>query len=510
MRTQTLITLLLLSCTLSFCRKDDAMNPSDTTQLSPEELEELPKNAHFRGFNLLDKFDVDWSNAGFKEKDFQLISELGFNFVRLPIDYRTYIEPNDWLKFDESKLANIDQAIEWGKKYQVHVQLNLHRAPGYGVNQPSKPLPVQQQYSLWTDKQAQDAFLAHWTFFAKRYKKISAKILSFNLVNEPNGVSTAEYAKVMKPVIAAIKAISPRRAVYLDGTNYATEPVTELAGLEVRQALHNYAPFALTHFGASWVQGANNWELPNWPTYDVSQYLYGSTKPELKSPMSIEGDFAAGTQLVFKVAQVSWKALLQVKLDGVLLYEHLYEPGEGVGEWSTVIKNQYGYQNLYNREYTVNLPKAGRKLSIEIMEGDWMRLSALTLGGKVFFLGNDAWGQRQSPLNWNTSNGSLSFPDGRNPLAGAGALAKWHDFGSVSQTPVMVGEFGVYNNTPHDTALRYLEDVLKLYQGHKLGWALWEFKGSFGVFNSGRKDVQYEDYQGYKLDRKMLELLQRY
>jgi hypothetical protein len=37
---------------------------------------------------------------------------------------------------------------------------------------------------------------------------------------------------------------------------------------------------------------------------------------------------------------------------------------------------------------------------------------------------------------------------------------------------------------------------------------LWNFRGSFGVLDSGRADVQYEDWRGHKLDRAMLRLLQ--
>ena len=37
-----------------------------------------------------------------------------------------------------------------------------------------------------------------------------------------------------------------------------------------------------------------------------------------------------------------------------------------------------------------------------------------------------------------------------------------------------------------------------------------ESLGSFGVLDSGRRDVKYENYKGHKLDRKMLELLKRY
>jgi|GEM_PF-4741891 len=40
-----------------------------------------------------------------------------------------------------------------------------------------------------------------------------------------------------------------------------------------------------------------------------------------------------------------------------------------------------------------------------------------------------------------------------------------------------------------------------------MGWALWNFRGSFGIFDSGRDDIQYESFYGHQLDRKMLTLL---
>ncbi len=42
------------------------------------------------------------------------------------------------------------------------------------------------------------------------------------------------------------------------------------------------------------------------------------------------------------------------------------------------------------------------------------------------------------------------------------------------------------------------------------GFSLWNLRGSFGVMDSDRKDVQYENYKGHKLDRKMMELLKQY
>ena len=55
-----------------------------------------------------------------------------------------------------------------------------------------------------------------------------------------------------------------------------------------------------------------------------------------------------------------------------------------------------------------------------------------------------------------------------------------------------------------------MEDCLSLWKEAGWGWSLWNFRGDFGILNSGRTDVQYENFKGEKLDRQMLELLRKY
>ena len=73
--------------------------------------------------------------------------------------------------------------------------------------------------------------------------------------------------------------------------------------------------------------------------------------------------------------------------------------------------------------------------------------------------------------------------------------------------PIHVGEWGCYNRTPHEVALAWMTDCLAVWREAGWGNALWNLRGSFGVLDSGRNDVNYEDFQGHKLDRKMLEML---
>jgi hypothetical protein len=43
-----------------------------------------------------------------------------------------------------------------------------------------------------------------------------------------------------------------------------------------------------------------------------------------------------------------------------------------------------------------------------------------------------------------------------------------------------------------------------------MGLALWQFRGAFGLLDSGRSDAAYEDWQGHQLDRRLLALLQEF
>lgn len=323
---------------------------------------QLPR---WRGFNLLNKFNQEWSNRPFEEQDFEWIAELGFNFVRLPMDYRIWTDAGDPYRLREAELRAIDRAVRFGEKYKVHVQLNFHRAPGYTVASPPEPL------NLWKDEEAQKICVYHWTQFAKRYKGIPNRQLSFNLFNEPAGVDAESHRKVVERVVEAIRKEDANRLIVCDGRDWGMTPNEELATLQVAQATRGYQPFRLTHYRAEWVQGSDHWEPPN------------------EYPLR-EGDVVWDKQRLWDTYYARWKTLEQ----------------KGVG--------------------------------------------------------------------------------------------------------VMIGEFGAYKHTPHKVVLAWMRDLLELWKQANWGWALWNFKGTFGVLDSDRPDVPYENWRGHRLDRAMLRLLQEH
>jgi hypothetical protein len=75
---------------------------------------------------------------------------------------------------------------------------------------------------------------------------------------------------------------------------------------------------------------------------------------------------------------------------------------------------------------------------------------------------------------------------------------------------VHCGECGCWNQTPHSVFLAWFGDVLDILTSHNIGYALWNFQGDFGILDSRRRDVDYQDFHGHKLDSQLLQLLQKH
>lgn len=88
-------------------------------------------------------------------------------------------------------------------------------------------------------------------------------------------------------------------------------------------------------------------------------------------------------------------------------------------------------------------------------------------------------------------------------------FAPWREVAAMG-VQVHIGEFGCFNQTPNEVALRWFEDLLALYQSYGWGYALWNFEGAFGIVEHGRPDAHYALVDGYQVDHDLLDLLIRY
>ena len=462
----------------------------------------------WHGFNLLEKFVFDGANKPFSEQDFQWMAAWGFDFARLPMDYRCWAKTPD-ADFNEAAMRDIDQAIEFGRQTGIHINLNFHRAPGYCVNAPAA------ENILWHDTAMQEQFARHWGIFAARYKGIPASRLSFDLVNEPPAITGVDYTRALRPAIAAIQAADPARLIIADGVNWGTRPVEELIPLGIAQSTRGYEPMRVSHYRASWIHQDVTLPPPEWPVpASMNDHIYCDSKPDLKTPLILKIDFPTAVNFAIRIGQVSAPAELIVKADGKTVLQKQFTPTEGPGEWKSAKKNQYGgIDAFYDVAYTATIPAGTREISIEGGTGDWFRFQEITLDKTTIRPESDDWGIRQEAYTLD-ADGKLR------PIAAHGwqysketlwktRIEPWQKL-AAQGVGVHVGEWGCYNQTPHPVALAWMRDCLENWKNAGFGWSLWNLRGSFGIMDSDRKDVTYEDFQGHKLDRQMLNLLRKY
>ncbi|MDR3676448.1 MAG: cellulase family glycosylhydrolase [Acidobacteriota bacterium] len=273
------------------------------------------KNPAWFGFNLLEYFstDPDWmkyfpyKNDGmFREDDFRWIRDWGFNFVRLPMDYRFWTNVDDLITIIEKQVELIDRAIRLGEKYGIHVNICLHRAPGEcildGMDEAITGIHItKEKTSVYEDARTLDAFVHQWTYFAQRYRGIPNERLSFNLVNEPKYRTTAaeevelkthdpedsfsrefrhlrelQYVRVARAAIEGIRAHDPQRLIVTDGYPGANSPIPELFDTHIIQNCHTYVPTPLTHYQCEWARSffPPDTPVPTWPLKDRQGRVY--------------------------------------------------------------------------------------------------------------------------------------------------------------------------------------------------------------------------------------------
>lgn len=224
----------------------------------------------WKGFNLLNKFNPDYQYP-FSELDFEIMAEWGFNFARIPLSYWCWSKPDNWYEIDENCLKEIDRVVELGKQYDIHINLNFHRSPGYCINPPHEKL------NLFEDEEALKACCHHWRVFSERYKGYSSRHLSFNLINEAPVIDDAKYERVVRRLIDTIRDVSPERTVIVDGLDVGNRPLMNIADIDnIIQSGRGYQPMLISHYAASWVFGNKPMYYPkeklSWPLTDGDKF----------------------------------------------------------------------------------------------------------------------------------------------------------------------------------------------------------------------------------------------
>ena len=165
------------------------------------------------------------------EADIAEMAALGYNSVRIPINWRVLMEDAPGVRFIKDGFRLLDNCIDWCEKYGLYAFLDLHAAPG-GQTGANIDDSVDDRPRLFTDAGAWEQAIALWKELARRYRDRWI-VGGYDLLNEPIRPGLSE-GKALDPYlprlvefyrecIAEIRRIDRRHLLSIEGSHWATD-----------------------------------------------------------------------------------------------------------------------------------------------------------------------------------------------------------------------------------------------------------------------------------------------
>ena len=170
--------------------------------------------------------------------DFKLLKTLGFKSIRLPVAFEHYEAKKIPVA---TVLKRIDEVWKLCDKNGLKLVIDYHYGSLNDTN-----------YTAETQ-----VIIKTWLMLTKRYIKIPADKLFFELYNEPPPMNPQLWKDAAYNIINAIRKVDKQRTLLVGASNYNS--IYELSRLvrlpdeNIIYTFHFYEPFFFTHQGAAWV-----------------------------------------------------------------------------------------------------------------------------------------------------------------------------------------------------------------------------------------------------------------
>ena len=194
-----------------------------------------------------------------KEEDIAFIAHVGYDHVRVPIDYPVFQTEQGW--------GHVDDAVNWTKKYGLDIILDLHRAEGYDFNNAIANAVHKEENDLLNNENLQAKFIELWKQIITRY--CMNEHVVFELLNEVAGEGSIEpWNELIKKSVKAIREITADSIIMYGGSwfnSVLTIPTLEKPlDKNIVWDFHYYNPEEFTHQKAEWA--------PNWANVTTTEY----------------------------------------------------------------------------------------------------------------------------------------------------------------------------------------------------------------------------------------------
>jgi hypothetical protein len=157
----------------------------------------------------------------FTEADAEFFASSGLNCVRVPFNYRHFIDDQNPSTLKQSGFDLLDRIVHICGKYNLYVILDLHAAPG-GQNQDWHCDTGLSRALFWEHRVFQDQAIDLWVAIAKHYAGNSV-IAGYNPLNEPADPEHTRLIAWYERAEKAIRAVDPDHILFIDGNTYAMD-----------------------------------------------------------------------------------------------------------------------------------------------------------------------------------------------------------------------------------------------------------------------------------------------
>ena len=211
----------------------------------PRNIEEMVKD--LTGTEYVKEFWQRFRANYITREDIRIMAEEGFNSVRIPFNWRLFMEDEpDEIKFREEGFKLLDACLNWCEEFRVYAFLDLHGAPGgqtgHNIDDSRDNLP-----RLFMDKDYWDKGIALWEELARRYKDRWI-VGGYDLLNEPirtplNGLPNVDHllpklAQFYDETIAAIRKIDKVHLLSIEGHHWSTDPAVFWKKFDDNMVIH--------------------------------------------------------------------------------------------------------------------------------------------------------------------------------------------------------------------------------------------------------------------------------
>jgi endoglucanase len=171
------------------------------------------------------KFWTAYRDNYINAEDIRFIKRAGFNSVRVPFDYRLFVNGDSPARLEGVGYELLDRVVGWCRKEGLYVVLDMHAAPG---GQTGDNIDDSWGYPfLFESEESQELTARLWQKLAARYRDEPA-VIGYDLLNEPipHFFDTNYFNPKLEPlyrrVVAAVREVDKNHIVFLGGAQWDT------------------------------------------------------------------------------------------------------------------------------------------------------------------------------------------------------------------------------------------------------------------------------------------------